>query len=159
MISSNTVYLKVAKESIGGNQNLNATQTIPKLTEKELENKGKARITEDEYIAMEQFAKLLPRGNRQLRLNLPELKDEMLSNPKLEPMTDTSGLKTGGIASVEFNGNAKKSVKKIKEMKQKDFKVSIKNNNRVTAPENYSSTNLNGYNPDYTSFKNNFILR
>ena len=159
MITSNTVYLKVSKESIGGKQDINASQDIPKLTEKELENRGRARISQEEYIVMEQFATLLPKGNRKLRLNMPELKDEMLSNPKLQPMTDTSGLKTGGLASTEFNGNAKKSVKKIKEMEQKDFKVSIKNNNRVTAPENYSSTNLNGYNPDYTSFKNNFILR
>lgn len=159
MITTNTVYLKVAKESIGGKQDINATQSIPKLSEKELENKARARITEEEYIAMEQFATLLPRGNRKLKLNMPELRNEMLSNPKLQPLTDTSGLKTGGLASVDFNGNSKKSVKKIKEMEQKDFKVTIKNNNRVTAPENYSSTNLNGYNPDYTSFKNNFILR
>jgi len=31
MITSNTVYLKVAKESIGGKQDINAMETIPKF--------------------------------------------------------------------------------------------------------------------------------
>ena len=159
MITSNTVYLKVAKESIGGKQDINAMETIPKFKEKKDDFKGKARLTKDEYIAMEQFAKLLPRGNRKLRLNLPELRQEMLSNPKLKPLTDEAGLKTGGLVSVNLKGDAVSGTKLIKEMEQKDFKITIKNNNRVTAPENYSSTNFNGYNPDYSSFKNNFILR
>ena len=85
---------------------------------------------------------------------MPELREEVMSNPKLEPLTDISGLKNGGLVSYKMNGNAVKGSKEIKDFQQKDFSLTIKNNNRVSSEVNLN----NGKNPNYSSFKNKFML-
>ena len=155
MISSNLIYLNVNKQSIQGKQDLsNSDKETVKIDNKTKEKIKDSRIDENDYIAMEEFAKLLPRGKRKLKLNMPELRNEVMSNPKLEPLTDLSGLKNGGLVSYKMNGNAIKGSKKINELAQKDFSLSIKNNNRVSNEVNLN----NGKNPNYSSFKNKFML-
>ena len=155
MLSHNSLYLNINKQSIDGKQDLSKSdKERVKLSSKIKEKIEQSRIDENDYIAMEEFAKLLPRGKRKLKLNMPELRDEVMSNPKLEPLTDISGLKNGGLVSYKMNGNAVKGSKKIKDLQQKDFSLTIKNNNRVKSDVNVN----NGFNPNYSSFKNKFML-
>jgi hypothetical protein len=152
---NNNLYLNVSKQSIAGKHDLSKSdKERAKLSSKLKEKIEQSRIDENDYIAMEEFAKLLPRGKRKLKLNMPELRDEIMSNPKLEPLTDLSGLKNGGLVAYKMNGNAVKGSKKINELRQKDFSLTIKNNNRVTSDVNVN----NGKNPNYSSFKNKFML-
>jgi hypothetical protein len=105
---------------------------------------------------MEEFAQYLPRGKRKLKLNMPELRDHLLSSDKLNPLTNTDGLRSGGNASMTGGEKAKPKLatNEIKEMNQKQFNFSIKNKNRVKSIANLN----NGFNPNYTSFKNNFKI-
>lgn len=152
---NNNLYLNVSKQSIAGKHDLSKSdKERVKLDGKIKEKIQQSRIDENDYIAMEQFAKLLPRGKRKLKLNMPELREEVMSNPKLEPLTDLAGLKNGGLVSYKMNGNAVKGSKKINELQQKDFSLTIKNNNRVSSEVNLN----NGKNPNYSSFKNKFML-
>ena len=152
---NNNLYLNVSKQSIAGKHDLSKSdKERVKLDGKIKEKIQQSRIDENDYIAMEQFAKLLPRGKRKLKLNMPELREEVMSNPKLEPLTDLAGLKNGGLVSYKMNGNAVKGSKKINELQQKDFSLTIKNNNRVSNEVNLN----NGKNPNYSSFKNKFML-
>ena len=155
MLSHNSLYLNINKHSINGKQDLGKSdKERVKLDTKTKDKIALSRIDENDYIAMEEFAKLLPRGKRKLKLNMPELRDEVMSNPKLEPLTDVSGLKNGGLVSYKLNGNAVKGSKEIKDLQQKDFSLTIKNNNRVKSDVNLN----NGKNPNYSSFKNKFML-
>jgi len=154
MISSNTLYLKIDKASVDGKKEF-VKDTPEHLSVKKTKQLEQSRIDKDQYIAMEQFAKLLPRGKRKLKLNMKELREEIFSNPKLATLTDDQGLKSGGIVSYKLKGNAVRGSKKIDELTQRDFGVSIKNNNRVTSDVNLN----NGKNPNYASFKNNFVLK
>jgi hypothetical protein len=158
MISTSNIILKGMRSELGGYKNTKDERLhYPvKLDDKMMEKIEESEITLDEFIVMEQFAKYLPRGKRKLKLNLSELKTELLSNINLNPLTDSDGLRTGGTASMKGNMKAKPKLatKNIKEMEQKAFNFSIKNKNRVK-----SSYNLNnGDNPRYTSFKNNFKI-
>ena len=99
-ISNQNVYLNVKKNSVGGFKN-------PKLgkPEKLVDNKEKepvkAEITQDEMIVMEEYAKYLPRGKRQLKLNIKELRNTVLANDLMAiPLTKTSGLNRGGNLSL-----------------------------------------------------------
>ena len=154
MIASNTIYLNVDKASVDGKKELNK-EPMPSLTDKQAKLFQEARIDKDEYIAMEQFSRLLPRGHRKLKLNMPELRNEIFSNPKLATLTDEEGLKAGGLVSYKMKGNAVKGTALIKELSQKDYGLSIKNNNRV---ESFVNLN-NGKNPSYSSFRNKFMLK
>ena len=155
MLSHNSLYLNINKQSIDGKQDLGKSdKERVKLDTKTKDKIALSRIDENDYIAMEEFARLLPRGKRKLKLNMPELREEVLSNPKLEPLTDISGLKNGGLVSYKMNGNAVKGSKEIKDFQQKDFSLTIKNNNRVKSDVNLN----NGKNPNYSSFKNKFML-
>lgn len=110
---------------------------------KKLEN---SKISVDEFIATEQFAKYLPRGNRKLKLNMAELRDDLLSKRGLYQGTNTSGLRSGGLAA--RTGNLKAPPKQAtKELGQKAILYTIKNDNRLKT------------NPNYTSFKNNISLK
>jgi len=155
MLSHNSLYLNINKQSIDGKQDLGKSdKERVKLDTKTKDKIALSRIDENDYIAMEEFARLLPRGKRKLKLNMPELREEVMSNPKLEPLTDISGLKNGGLVSYKMNGNAVKGSKEIKDFQQKDFSLTIKNNNRVKSDVNLN----NGKNPNYSSFKNKFML-
>ncbi len=157
MIPSSNITFKTLKNDLGGYQNIKAEpQPNIKLDEKTLAKIEASPLTTDEYIIMEQFAQYLPRGKRKMKLNIPELRTELLSYGGLNALTDSDGLRSGGSAAMtnNFKANPKKSTKEIKEMEQKNFNLTIKNNNRVSSKANLN----NGKNPNYTSFKNNFII-
>ena len=104
------------------------------------------RITEDEYVAMLTYQRLLPRGKRKLKLNYPELRDQLIAVQEIgAPLTDSSGLNDGGKLSLGM------PVKKLKEMTQREHNITIKNKNRVFSPENATP---DGKNPNPTSWKN-----
>ena len=158
MIGTKDIILKGQKAELGGYKNTKDERLhFPiKLDDKMLEKIEESEITLDEFIVMEQFAKYLPRGKRKLKLNMSELKTELLSNINLNAMTDSDGLRTGGTDSMKGNMKAKPKLatKNIKEMEQKAFNFTIKNKNRVKSDYNLK----NGDNPRYTSFKNKFKI-
>jgi len=127
-----------------------------KLNEKVMKDIENSKISLDEYIALQEFAQYLPRGHRKLKLNIPELRDELLSSKNLNPLTDRQGLRSGGKASMTNGGKVdpKKSSKIIKEASQADLLFTIKNKNRLKSRVNADRS----FNPNYTSFKNNFKI-
>ena len=135
-ISNEKVYLNVKKNSVGGFQN--PTLGKPeKLVDNKDKGKTKSEITQDEMIVMEEYAKYLPRGKRQLKLNVKELRNTVLANDLMAaPLTKTSGLNRGGNLSL-VGGKPKE---------QKEYLYTIQNKNKL--PNN----------PNPTSFKNNFKI-
>lgn len=158
MITTKNIQENRLKHNLGGYKNLNKTgeKKTVKMSKEMMDKIEKSKISTDEYAVMEKFAGLLPRGHRKLKLNLPELRDALLSNQKLNAMTQTQGLRAGGLAAMTNNdkANAKKSTKEIKSLNQKDISYIIQNKNRVKSEVNLR----NGFNPNPTSFKNNFRL-
>lgn len=143
MIPSNTILLQTRKSRIDGKQTYNPpTYKIDDAKMKKIED---SNITLDEFIVMEQFAQYLPRGHRKLKLNMPELRDELLSKKGLNQGTDSYGLRSGGLAAMT-GGDKAPPEKATKELDQKAILYTIKNNNRIPT------------NPNYTSFKNNISL-
>jgi len=135
-ISEQQIELKVRQDSVGGLEK-GMNDKGEKLKSENMKPEG-GKITEDEMIVMEQYAKLLPRGNRKLKLNLPELRDTILAKDLIAaPLTKSSGLNRGGNNSLLTNGKLKT---------QKDYIVDIQNKNALST------------NPNFTSFKNNFSL-
>lgn len=144
MIPSSQILLNSRKSRIDGKQTYNDTKF--KLSTTKMKKLEDSKMDLDEYIVMEQFAKYLPRGNRKLKLNMPELRDDLLSKRNLNQGTDTNGLRSGGLAA--RTGNLKAPPKKAtKELGQKTMLFTIKNDNRLKT------------NPNYTSFKNNISLK
>jgi hypothetical protein len=136
-ISNEKVYLNVKKNSVGGFQN--PTLGKPERLVDNNKDKGKvnAQISQDEMIVMEEYAKYLPRGKRQLKLNVKELRNTVLANDLMAtPLTKTSGLNRGGNLSL-VGGKPKE---------QKEYLYTIQNKNKL--PNN----------PNPTSFKNNFKI-
>jgi len=136
-ISNEKVYLNVKKNSVGGFQN--PTLGKPEQLVDNNKDKGKvnAQISQDEMIVMEEYAKYLPRGKRQLKLNVKELRNTVLANDLMAtPLTKTSGLNRGGNLSL-VGGKPKE---------QKEYLYTIQNKNKL--PNN----------PNPTSFKNNFKI-
>ena len=135
-ISTQAINLNVKKNSVGGFQNPTLGKR-EKLPDPEKKDKGKAEITEDEMIVLGEYAKYLPRGKRQLKLNVKELRNTVLANDLMAvPLTKTSGLNRGGNLSL-VGGKPKQ---------QKEYLYTIKNDNKVSG------------NPNPTSFKNNFKI-
>ena len=156
-MNTKRIILKSSINDIGGYKKPSMEpQPVINLDEKLQKKIDNSRLNTDQFIAMTEFAEYLPRGNRKLKLNMPELRDELLSNQKLNALTNSDGLRTGGMASYAGNEKAKvkPAIKDIKEDTQRAFMFSIKNNNRVQ-----NEVNFNKFNPNYTSFKNNFSLR
>ncbi len=134
-ITSDNIYLSVKKNSVGGKQKptLGQKEKLDVVEQKEKESK----ITEDEMIVMGEYAKYLPRGKRQLKLNVKELRNAVLANDLMAiPLTKTSGLNKGGNISL-IGGKPKE---------QKEYLYTIKNDNKLPG------------NPNPTSFKNNFKI-
>jgi hypothetical protein len=143
MIPSNTILLQSRKSRIDGKQTYNAPTF--KLDDAKIKKIEDSNITLDEFIVMEQFAQFLPRGHRKLKLNMPELRDELLSKKGINQGTDSYGLRSGGLAAMT-GGDKAPPEKATKELDQKTILYTIKNNNRLST------------NPNYTSFKNNISL-
>jgi hypothetical protein len=144
MIPTSQILLQQRKARIDGKQTYK-TDILGKVPSKVEEALKESTLTLDSYIAMNQFAKFLPRGKRNLSLNIPELRDELLSRQGVFQMTDSSGLRSGGLAAM--TGNLKAPPKKAtKELSQSTILYTIKNKNRLKT------------NPNYTSWKNNVSI-
>ena len=143
-ISTTHILKGITNASIDGKKTYKApTYKIDEKLQKKIEQ---SPLDLDTFIAMEEFATYLPRGKRQLKLNLPELRDSLLSKSDLNQMTDMDGLRSGGLAS--FSGNNKAPPKKAtKLLDQVAINYNIKNKNKLST------------NPNPTSFKNTFSLR
>lgn len=137
-ISNKNITQNVRRQSVGGFRNPptgNKVETIklPKAVEKRLKD---SIITPEMYEEMLYFAKYQPSGKRKLNdVNL----SKMVIGEDIAPLTDTQGLRKGGMVS---EGNVDR-----KPLKNKTIKINIKNNNRIEG------------NPNYPSFKNNFKLK
>ncbi len=144
MIPSNSILLQARKAQIDGKQTYNAPTF--KVNDAKMKKIEDSNLSLDEFIVMEEFAQYLPRGHRKLKLNMPELRDQLLSKKGVNQMTDSDGLRSGGLAS--RTGNLKAPPKQAtKELDQKTILYTIKNKNRIKT------------NPNYTSFKNNISLK
>jgi len=138
-ISNERVYLNVKKNSVGGYQNPTLGNPEKLVDNNKDKDKGKVKseISQDEMIVMEEYAKYLPRGKRQLKLNVKELRNTVLANDLMAaPLTKTSGLNRGGNLSL-VGGKPKQ---------QKEYLYTIQNKNKLAN------------NPNPTSFKNNFKI-
>ncbi len=135
-IDDNQIFLSVKKKSVGGFEEPKLGK--PEDLKKEKGNEPKEdKISQDEMIVLEEYAKYLPSGKRQLKLNIPELRNTVLANDLMAISgTKTSGLNQGGNLSLK--GGFPKD--------QKEYIFSIKNKNKL--PQN----------PNPTSFKNDFKL-
>ena len=137
-ISNKNMTQNVRRQSVGGFRNPPAgnkvdTLTLPKAVEKRLKD---SIISPEMYEEMLYFAKYQPAGKRKLNdINL----SKMVIGEDIAPLTDTQGLRKGGMVS---EGNVDR-----KPLKNKTIKINIKNNNRLEG------------NPNYPSFKNNFKLK
>ena len=137
-ISNKNINQNVRRQSVGGFRNPlpgNKVEVIklPKAVEKRLKD---SIITPEMYEEMLYFAKFQPAGKRKLNdVNL----SRMVIGEDIAPLTDTQGLRRGGMVS---EGNVDR-----KPLKNKVIKLNIKNNNRLEG------------NPNYPSFKNNFKLK
>ena len=138
-ITDESIELKVKQDSVMGFQKGQSSKPEkPGLNTKPDKDDKRSEISGDEMLVMEQYAKLLPRGNRKLKLNVPLLRDTVLAKDLIAaPLTKTSGLNSGGNNSLKTKGPAKS---------QKDYIVNIQNKNSLKT------------NPNFTSFKNNFSL-
>lgn len=102
------------------------------------------QITEDEYITMMEYARWLPHGKRQLKLNYPELRNMLVSHDlEKAPLTKTSGMNKGGKTAIEGP----------KALTQREHLATILNKNRIRKAA------FPGTNPNFTSFANRFGLK
>ena len=138
-INNIDVFLQTSKEGYGGFQ-MNPPKQQEKLQYKEQEE-NRALVDENELLIMEEYAERLPRGKRQLKLNMPELRDMLISNV-LESAagTKTSGINSGGKLSYKEYNNMGTNTAKLLSMKEHMY--TIKNKNKLPT------------NPNPTSFKN-----
>lgn len=138
-INNIDVFLQTSKEGYGGFQ-MNPPKQQEKLQYKEQEE-NRALVDENELLIMEEYAERLPRGKRQLKLNMPELRDMLISNV-LESAagTKTSGINSGGKLSYKEYNNRGTNTAKLLSMKEHMY--TIKNKNKLPT------------NPNPTSFKN-----
>jgi hypothetical protein len=160
MISGQNIQNSIARTSIMGKHqprkqvpaNLNLQEMkLPKRTAEKL---GRSTMSEEAYLNMVEYAKWLPRGKRSLRYNMNELKEMLLSNDLKEtPLTKMHGLNAGGkLAFAEYRSEP--AIKKLLTQTEQLQEITIKNNNRVKSEYNLKG----GFNPNYTSFKNNIRL-
>jgi hypothetical protein len=148
MISNADMFKQTARLSVGGKQMPGKDVEGVKLkVSKKVEDRLKnSSIGIDEYLTMLAFSKWRPDGNRVLKLNLPVLRDLMVAHDIAKhALSDSSGLKAGGKIATASN-----PTKVLKEMSQKQYLYTIKNNNRIVRGTNA----FDGKDPDYTSFKN-----
>ena len=150
MISNENIFFNTARMSVNGDRTPNIGGYIDETPldakmEKSIED---SKITMDEYLIMSSYARWLPSGLRQMKLNMPKLRDELISvQLKKEPLSIVSGLRTGGLVS-KFGSKA---------ITQLEYIQNIKNNNRISNYQNLNGLNGNGsmgFDPNYTSWKN-----
>jgi len=145
-LTDKAIYLQVKRESVNGfqtGQPLNNYQGTPSSKTTMVNNEQKTSMdefTQDEMIINEQYAQYLPRGKRQLKLNLPELRTAVLANDLISaPLTKTSGRNAGGNMSLKPDVLPNPKT-------QKEYINTILNKNKLSQ------------NPNPTSFKNNYKI-
>ena len=145
-INNNQIFLQVKSESVGGFQKgqfMNNYQGVPSKPTNLVENKQNTpndKITQDEMIINEQYSQYLPRGKRQLKLNVPELRNAVVANDLIAaPLTKTSGRNAGGNMSLKPDVLPNPKT-------QKEYINSILNKNKLKG------------NPNPTSFKNDYKI-
>ena len=159
MILGSQIADNQAKYSVNGKRNP-AAESYPIALDKKLpkavkEKLGKSVMSEEEYLTMTEYARWLPRGKRQLRLNQSELRELLVSNDlKKTSLTKISGLNSGGKLAFGANQGTKQ-VQQLLTQQEHIKSNTIKNNNRVS---NSFYNFKGGLNPNYTSFKNNIRL-
>ena len=159
LLTNRNITNSIARQSVSGRHKphkeifpeLAAAEGLPKAVKERL---GKSVMSEDAYLSMVQYAKWLPRGKRQLRLNMPELRDLLVSSDlKDTPLTKLSGLNSGGKLACSSNQSTKQ-VQKLLTQTKAIRGPTILNKSRVKSESNFKG----GFNPNYTSFKNNLRL-
>ncbi len=137
-LSDKLIFSQVKRDSVGGLQKGASSISInPPPPSKAPQAMPMAEISMEEKVILENYASYLPRGNRQLKLNVKELTDALLSKDLMAaPLTKTSGINRGGLQSI--------STKKPKS--QLEYIATIKNKNKLKM------------NPAYSSFKNDFKI-
>ena len=145
-LTDKQLYLQVKRESVQGEkkgQPMNNYQGVPSSKTQMVNNEQKTsmdKFSQDEMIINEQYAQYLPRGKRQLKLNLPELRNAVLANDLIAaPLTKTSGRNAGGNMSIKPDVLPNPKT-------QKEYIGTILNKNKL--PQN----------PNPTSFKNNYKI-
>jgi len=137
-LSDKLIFSQVKRDSVGGLQKGASSISInPPPPSKAPQAMPMAEISMEEKVILENYASYLPRGKRQLKLNVKELTDAVLAKDLMAaPLTKTSGLNRGGLQSV--------SSKKPKS--QSEYIATIKNKNTLKM------------NPVFSSFKNDFKI-
>ncbi len=137
-ITDGAIYLSVAKKSVGGFEKPSVPPAMPLNYDEEIDMpQRKGELTEDELIIMEEYAKWLPQGKRQLKLNVPQLRNTLLANDLIAaPLTKESGKNRGGMLSLK-----------------PDF-VPMTQGEHITL----LNKNKNPENPNYTGFRNDFMI-
>ena len=100
MINQNTLFNSTRLMSISGKEigNEGKKMKIPDNVEKRMK---KNKMSQDEYLSLLVFAKHLPRGRQELKLNYPELRDQLIADNQTgkSSLSQTSGLRRGGIVA------------------------------------------------------------
>ena len=137
-LTDKQIYLQVKKNSVMGLREGASSKAINPLPPSEaMKEEAKSNISLEEMVVLENYAQYLPRGKRQLKLNVKELTDAVLSKDLIAaPLTKTSGLNTGGLLSI--------TTKQPKT--QIEYLATIQNKNNLKT------------NPNFTGFKNNFKI-
>ena len=136
-ITNKDIYTQVRKDSVNGLRLGNDTAIKNPLPSKPESPKVESKFNLDEMILLENYAQYLPRGKRQLKLNIPELRDAVLSKDLISaPLTKTSGLNRGGLLSI--------TTKQPKT--QIEYLATIQNKNNLKT------------NPNFAGFKNDFKI-
>lgn len=141
-LSESDLINSIRKQSIMGNRKLTApiVMTLPKKTMKKLKD---SNISTEEFLAMLVYAKHLPRGKRELKLNFKQLREQLISEVQEDKayLTQMSGLRLGGKVAITTS---------TKPLSQLQHIYNIKNKNR-------NQTNPIPFVP-YPYFKNSFKL-
>ena len=139
MITDKQIFLQVKRDSVGGLKQGASDKAIP-IPSEPPSAIPQSTISLEEKLVLENYASYLPRGNRQLKLNVKELTDAVLAKDLIAaPLTKTSGLNRGGLLSVT-------TVMPKKPKSQKEYIATIQNKNKLKM------------NPVYTGFKNDFKI-
>ncbi len=143
-LSTKQIFYNIATASVMGHKRpvdeIYHSNDLPKRAREAIRS---GKITEDEYLTMLEYAKWLPHGKRQLKLNYAELRDMLVSHDlEQAPLTKTSGLNKGGKTALEG----------AKALTQREHIATIMNQNRINKKQ-WPHTN-----PNFTSFANHIKL-
>ena len=159
-ISQPDINLQVRRASIDGNDippTEVPTYNLPKHIKKKI---AVSRISDEDYIILQQYAKYLPRGKRELlRLDMPEMKKLLLGNIlEKASLTNDSGLRNGGqVAQMVLEDDANDKI--VKKLLTQQEQHKIYNGQAVQSIYNYNKGfALNNQNPNPNGFINHFKL-